>query len=153
MGSTVLIPADLADLFRPRPYHDLSWQDDALCAQVDHALFYPDKGGSAKEAKQVCLACPVQAQCLRYALGTDDRFGVWGAMSERERRKIRDKGLAAVQQTTWSTVQSAEYHGIDTTHGDAVRSLRRMGLTPVAGPPYRWDPEQVRNAQPVDEVA
>jgi len=68
---------------------DLGWQDRALCAQTDPEAFFPDKGGSTREAKQVCRSCEVRAECLEYALEHDERFGVWGGMSERERRRLK----------------------------------------------------------------
>lgn len=70
------------------PLLDLSWREDALCAQTDPELFYPEKGGSTKEAKAVCAQCLVRAECLDYALATQQRFGVYGGLSERERRKL-----------------------------------------------------------------
>lgn len=65
------------------------WYEDALCAQTDPEAFYPEKGGSTREAKRVCLACEVRDQCLTYALDNDERFGIWGGLSERERRKVK----------------------------------------------------------------
>jgi WhiB family redox-sensing transcriptional regulator len=67
---------------------ELGWQEDALCAQTDPESFFPSKGGSTKEAKRVCLTCEVRGQCLEYALTNEERFGIWGGMSERERRKL-----------------------------------------------------------------
>lgn len=66
----------------------LAWQDDALCAETDPEAFYPEKGGSTREAKKVCMACGVRAECLEYALERDERFGIWGGLSERERRTV-----------------------------------------------------------------
>ena len=71
----------------------LSWQDRALCAQTDPEAFFPEKGGSTREAKQVCLSCEVRAECLEYALGNDERFGIWGGLSERERRKLKRRAV------------------------------------------------------------
>jgi WhiB family transcriptional regulator, redox-sensing transcriptional regulator len=68
---------------------DLTWQDAALCAQVDGDLFFPEKGGSTRQAKQVCRSCEVRNPCLRFALEHDERFGIYGGMSERERRRLR----------------------------------------------------------------
>ena len=70
---------------------DLRWQDKALCAQVDPEIFFPEKGGSTREAKRVCQGCDVRAECLDYALEHEDvgRFGIWGGLSERERRSLR----------------------------------------------------------------
>jgi WhiB family redox-sensing transcriptional regulator len=67
----------------------LAWQSDALCAQTDPEAFFPEKGGSTRDAKKICSSCEVRAQCLEYALQNDERFGIWGGLSERERRKLR----------------------------------------------------------------
>jgi WhiB family redox-sensing transcriptional regulator len=67
----------------------LAWQVDSLCAQTDPEAFFPEKGGSTRDAKKICASCDVRAQCLEYALQNDERFGIWGGLSERERRKLR----------------------------------------------------------------
>lgn len=67
----------------------LSWQTDALCAQTDPEAFFPEKGGSTRDAKRICGTCDVRSECLEYALQNDERFGIWGGLSERERRKIK----------------------------------------------------------------
>ena len=67
----------------------LAWQADALCAQTDPEAFFPEKGGSTREAKRVCASCEVRVECLEYALMHDERFGIWGGLSERERRKLK----------------------------------------------------------------
>ncbi len=67
----------------------MGWQERALCAQTDPEAFFPEKGGSTREAKKVCTQCEVRAECLEYALENDERFGIWGGLSERERRKLK----------------------------------------------------------------
>jgi WhiB family redox-sensing transcriptional regulator len=67
----------------------LSWQADALCAQTDPESFFPEKGGSTRDAKKICSSCEVRNECLEYALSNDERFGIWGGLSERERRRLR----------------------------------------------------------------
>ncbi|HWL61105.1 MAG TPA: WhiB family transcriptional regulator [Microbacteriaceae bacterium] len=67
----------------------LAWQVDALCAQTDPEAFFPEKGGSTRDAKRICASCEVKAECLEYALQNDERFGIWGGLSERERRRLR----------------------------------------------------------------
>ncbi|WP_084155190.1 WhiB family transcriptional regulator [Agrococcus lahaulensis] len=67
----------------------LAWQADALCAETDPEAFFPEKGGSTRDAKRICESCEVRAECLEYALENDERFGIWGGLSERERRKLR----------------------------------------------------------------
>lgn len=71
----------------------LAWQEQALCAQTDPEAFFPEKGGSTREAKAVCASCEVRAQCLEYALENDERFGIWGGMSERERRRLKRRAV------------------------------------------------------------
>ncbi|MFC4243560.1 WhiB family transcriptional regulator [Gryllotalpicola reticulitermitis] len=71
----------------------LAWQTDALCAQTDPEAFFPEKGGSTRDAKKICGTCEVRAQCLEYALQNDERFGIWGGLSERERRKLRKRAV------------------------------------------------------------
>jgi WhiB family redox-sensing transcriptional regulator len=65
------------------------WQERALCAQTDPEAFFPEKGGSTREAKLICAGCEVRAECLEYALAFDERFGIWGGLSERERRRLK----------------------------------------------------------------
>jgi WhiB family redox-sensing transcriptional regulator len=71
----------------------LSWQERALCAQTDPEAFFPEKGGSTREAKKVCMSCDVRGECLEYALANDERFGIWGGLSERERRKLKKRAV------------------------------------------------------------
>ena len=78
---------ELWGLFRPDG--DVSWQHKALCAQTDPEAFFPEKGGSTRDAKRVCAKCEVREQCLKWAIDHDERFGIWGGMSERERRRYK----------------------------------------------------------------
>lgn len=71
----------------------LGWQERALCAQTDPEAFFPEKGGSTREAKRVCSVCEVRSECLEYALMNDERFGIWGGLSERERRKLKRQAM------------------------------------------------------------
>jgi WhiB family redox-sensing transcriptional regulator len=59
---------------------EAGWQDRALCAQTDPEAFFPEK---------VCRSCEVRVECLEYALEKDERFGIWGGLSERERRRLK----------------------------------------------------------------
>jgi WhiB family transcriptional regulator, redox-sensing transcriptional regulator len=65
------------------------WQERALCAQADPEAFFPEKGGSTREAKRICSGCEVKDECLDYAISHDERFGIWGGLSERERRRLK----------------------------------------------------------------
>src|SRR5712692_1387932 len=65
------------------------WQEEANCLGVDPDLFFPERGASTREAKSVCRSCEVRADCLEYALRNGEKFGIWGGLSERERRRVR----------------------------------------------------------------
>jgi WhiB family redox-sensing transcriptional regulator len=68
---------------------DRRWQERANCLGVDPDLFFPERGASTREAKAVCGGCEVKADCLEYALDNGEKFGIWGGLSERERRRLR----------------------------------------------------------------
>ncbi|SKO15618.1 WhiB family transcriptional regulator [Mycobacteroides abscessus] len=67
------------------------WRATGVCSQVGGDTWFPDRGGSTSDAKRVCHGCPVKGECLEWALANDERFGVWGGLSERERRALQRK--------------------------------------------------------------
>jgi hypothetical protein len=74
----------------------LEWQEDGLCRQVDpDGLFV--KGAAQTEAKKICSGCPVISECLDYALDNDIQHGVWGGMTEYERRKLKKNGQRSLR--------------------------------------------------------
>lgn len=85
---------------------DRSWQPVALCRGNHSHLFFPPTTSERKEererrelrAKAVCRVCPVQADCLRYAIESTEQYGIWGGYTETERRQlpIRKRIAAAV---------------------------------------------------------
>ncbi|QEU90303.1 WhiB family transcriptional regulator [Streptomyces kanamyceticus] len=68
---------------------ELAWQEQALCAQTGADFFFPEPGSSVREAKYICRMCEMRPACLEYALANDERFGVWGGLSEKERYALR----------------------------------------------------------------
>ncbi len=66
-----------------------AWHRKANCRDLNPALFYPERGESVSEAKEVCRACTVRPDCLEYDLANGEKFGIWGGLSERERRIAR----------------------------------------------------------------
>lgn len=73
---------------------EFAWQETALCAQAGPEFFFPAPGSSTREAKQLCGGCEGRQACLEYALANDERFGVWGGLSEQERLQLqRSRGL------------------------------------------------------------
>lgn len=79
-------PVPPEKLFDP---DDMTWQDSANCLGVSAELFFPERGASTTEAKAVCKGCVVREACLEFAIRHGEKFGVWGGLSERERRRIR----------------------------------------------------------------
>lgn len=76
------------------PPIDRNWRDRALCTAEDPELFFPVSNGSAcsdqiAEAKGICARCPVRTTCLSEALSTGQDFGIWGVMTEVERRNFK----------------------------------------------------------------
>ncbi len=65
------------------------WSLQAQCLDADPEAFFPERGGNTRDAKRVCAKCPVARECLAYALANEVRFGIWGGLSERERRMKR----------------------------------------------------------------
>ena len=81
MTVATLEPAVTAD--------DIAWHDQALCRKLASPnAFFPPRGVAPDDAKEVCAHCPVPYDCLAYALEHGERFGVWGGLSERERRPL-----------------------------------------------------------------
>lgn len=85
------IAGSLDSLFNTEP-----WVEQSVCSQTDPEVFFPEKGSTTTDAKSVCAVCPVRArflggsgECLDYALRRGERFGIWGGLSERERRGMR----------------------------------------------------------------
>ncbi len=68
---------------------ETSWQRLANCLGVDPDLFFPERGASTREAKEVCRGCVVREDCLDHAVANGEKFGIWGGLSERERRRVR----------------------------------------------------------------
>lgn len=81
--------AAMAELGVSVDIEDQEWMLEAKCLDADPEAFFPEKGGSTREAKRICAVCPVRDECLDYALANDERFGIWGGLSERERRRTK----------------------------------------------------------------
>ncbi len=81
---------------------DRSWQRRANCMGVDPELFFPERGASTREAKEVCRGCVVREDCLEFAIANSEKFGIWGGMSERERRRVRRARVVAQAASTAS---------------------------------------------------
>jgi WhiB family redox-sensing transcriptional regulator len=67
---------------------DYGWQAKASCRGVEAELFFPATEDEATPAKAICATCPVRLACLAFALERNEKFGVWGGMTERDRARL-----------------------------------------------------------------
>lgn len=88
MTATGALGADFVD----QPTGDeLAWQERGVCRGMDSAVFFPEERNSSKliqQAKQICRHCEVWRECQQWALTRHEEFGVWGGLSEPDRRRI-----------------------------------------------------------------
>ena len=77
---------------------ELAWQDEANCKGAKADLFFPERGASTRTAKGICRECQVRLDCLEFAITTSEKFGIWGGMSERERRRVRKERQIAAER-------------------------------------------------------
>ena len=89
----------------------------ALCAEVSPEVWFPDKGGSVRQAKAICGRCEIRLECADWAIQTNERHGVWGGLSEWDRRQLR-KGRSVEHPSGWRC----------TTPGDKARVRELDGL-------------------------
>lgn len=66
-------------------YLDAPWRKEGLCLDADPDLFFPDQGVPNKEGRAICEACPVQTECLSFAIENGERHGIWGGLTQDER--------------------------------------------------------------------
>lgn len=113
---------------------------ETLCAETDPEIFFPEKGGSVRQAVAVCRRCDGQPECLEYALTRGEHYGIWGGVVERERRRMaRDRGLRG------QYVPRQEVREIARARRDSVRQLYDAGYGPTAiAEALDLDPEIVR---------
>lgn len=78
----------------PASADGLEWAQRAACLNKNPEIFFPFKGGTTLPAKRICAACQVRSECLERALSVNERYGVWGGLSERERRRLAQRGVA-----------------------------------------------------------
>ena len=86
------------------------WVSKAACRGMDPELFFPGRGESTVEARQVCATCTVACPCLEYALRSAEKYGIWGNTSERERRTMRRDIRKAVRPINHGTPRGYNMH-------------------------------------------
>lgn len=81
------------------------WQQLASCLGSDPDLFFPARGESSREARLVCVGCVVRFECLEHSMQVPERFGIWGGLAERQRRRLR--------RLRKNAARAAEMAGVD----------------------------------------
>lgn len=77
------------------PWPGPMFDADALCAETDPEVWFPEKGGSNAAAKELCRRCENEDACLTWAIEHDEQWGVWGGKSYYERRNLAAKKTTA----------------------------------------------------------
>jgi WhiB family redox-sensing transcriptional regulator len=107
------------------------WRDLAACRGTDLEVFFPGRGESARPARQVCAGCPVRQPCLDYAITNRIAYGVWGGLTERERRALRSGWVRASRQDRDRAVLAADAAGFTAAAIGRSFGLSRMSVTRV----------------------
>jgi WhiB family redox-sensing transcriptional regulator len=74
------------------------WQGHAECRGLDPGLFFPSDGDRIEEAKTICAACRVRSSCLTFALEHNERYGIWGGLTEKERVRLTAEARASARR-------------------------------------------------------
>jgi WhiB family transcriptional regulator, redox-sensing transcriptional regulator len=105
------------------------WRRQAACRGTDLDLFYPERGQTAEPARQVCAACPVRQPCLEYALSNRITHGIWGGLTERERRPLQSAWVQAARRERDRAVLAADAAGYTTAAIGRSFGLSRTSVT------------------------
>jgi WhiB family redox-sensing transcriptional regulator len=83
------------------------WRELAACRGSELDLFFPGRGESAGPARQVCAACPVRQPCLDYAITNRIVHGIWGGLTERERRALQSRWVRTSRRNRDGAISAA----------------------------------------------
>ena len=129
---------------RPARNHRRDWRDDAACRDADPELFFPDGDirsarAQVKTARLICRGCAVSATCLNWALATGQEAGIWGGLTEDERRRLHRRGRgsrpAAYSPSEESNDQSPARTALPAWQCGEWPAARAGRFPPAAGAP------------------
>jgi WhiB family redox-sensing transcriptional regulator len=89
----------------------VDWRYQAACRGIDLDLFFPGRGESAEPARQICARCPVRQPCLEFALSQGITHGIWGGLTERNRRAPRARYVGAFRRERDEAIVAASAAG------------------------------------------
>ena len=107
------------------------WRERAACRGADLDLFYPERGEPAGPARQVCERCPVRQPCLEYALSNRITHGIWGGLTERERRPLQSDWVQAARRDRDRAILAADAAGYTTAAIGRSFGLSRTSATRI----------------------
>ena len=107
------------------------WRARAACRGIDLAVFFPGRGESAEPARRICESCPVRQRCLDYAISHGIVHGIWGGLTERDRRVLRSRHTGSVRRDRNAAITAAAAAGhakaaIGRAFGLAATSVSRV---------------------------
>ena len=107
------------------------WRELAACRGTGLEVFFPSRGESAAPARQVCAACPVRQPCLDYAITNRITYGIWGGLTERERRALRSGWVRASRRERDRAIVAAETDGYTAAAIGRTFGMSRTSVTRV----------------------
>lgn len=88
---------EISDMAITNTFDDADWRQQAACRGADTSVFFPDSDEDARAAKAICATCAVREPCLAFALANRQEQGVWGGLTETERRRVRRRRAEAAR--------------------------------------------------------
>ena len=107
------------------------WRERAACRGAELDVFYPERGETAEPARQVCAACPVRQPCLEYALSNRITHGIWGGLTDRERRPLQTRLVQDARRDRDRAILAAEAAGYTTAAIGRSFGLSRTSITRI----------------------
>jgi len=107
------------------------WREQAACRGTDLEVFFPGRGESAGPARRVCAACPVRQPCLDYAITNRIAYGVWGGLTERERRALQSRWVRATRRDRDRAISAAVAAGSTAAAIGRTFGLSRTSVTRI----------------------
>jgi WhiB family transcriptional regulator, redox-sensing transcriptional regulator len=107
------------------------WRELAACRGTDLEVFFPERGESAGPARQICARCPVRQPCLDYAITNRITHGIWGGLTERERRALRSGWVRASRRERDRAILAAEAAGYTAAAIGRSFGLSRTSVTRI----------------------
>jgi len=105
------------------------WRELAACRSTDLEVFFPGRGESAGPARQVCAVCPVRQPCLDYAITNRITHGIWGGLTERERRALQSRWVRTSRRERDDAIAAASAAGYTKASIGRVFGLARISVS------------------------